>query len=49
MALDVSLHPLVLMNLSDQFTKEIYGKIVEPTVQFRHLRQNNTKKEEIWN
>ena len=30
----------------NQFTKEIYGKIVEPTVQFRHLRQNNTKKEE---
>ena len=35
-----------LKNLSDQFPKEIYGKIVEPTVQFRHLRQNNTKKEE---
>ena len=35
-----------LNNLSNQFSKEIYGKIVEPTVQFRYLRQNKEKKEE---
>ncbi len=36
----------VLSHLSNQFSNEIYGKIVEPTVQFRYLEQNNQKKEE---
>ena len=32
-----------LNNLSNQFSKEIYGKIVEPTVQFRYLKQTKEK------
>ena len=36
----------ILNNLSDQFSKEIYGKVVEPTVQFRYLKQQNSKIEE---
>lgn len=36
----------ILNSLSNQFSKEIYGKIVEPTVQFRYLKQSNSKKEE---
>ena len=35
-----------LNNLSNQFSKEIYGKIVEPTVQFRYLKQTKEKREE---
>ena len=29
----------VLNEYSSQFSKEIYGKIVEPTVEFRYLKQ----------
>tara|TARA_B100001540_G_scaffold282457_1_gene273230 strand:+ start:2905 stop:3825 length:921 start_codon:yes stop_codon:yes gene_type:complete len=35
-----------LNNLSNQFSKEIYGKLVEPTVQFRYLKQTKEKREE---
>ena len=34
-----------LKKYSDQFSKEIYGKIVEPTVQFRYLNQKKNSKE----
>tara|TARA_B100001059_G_C17787845_1_gene558253 strand:+ start:269 stop:1192 length:924 start_codon:yes stop_codon:yes gene_type:complete len=35
-----------LNNLSNQFSKEIYGKIVEPTVQLRYLNQQSSETEE---
>ncbi len=35
-----------LSNYSAQFTKEIYGKIVEPTVELRYLKQEKNKIEE---
>ena len=35
----------VLNEYSSQFSKEIYGKIVEPTVEFRYLKQKENSKE----
>jgi len=34
-----------LNNYSKQLSKEIYGKIVEPTVEFRYLKQSTNSKE----
>ena len=37
-----------LNEYSMKFSREIYGKIVEPTVEFRYLKQkNNTKEKQV--